>query len=86
MSYFENIIKGDYTPASTEYAVEVNEREDEGDVLGSFVRQLDVFQTYEEAEHYAETCDEELLENQYLNIIFIDYDENGDEICFGSVV
>lgn len=66
--------------AYTEYAVEVNN--DKG-----FVRQIDVFSSYEEAEVFAENYDEEQLnDDECLNIIFIDYDENGDEIDFGSVV
>ena len=66
--------------AYTEYAVEVNN--DKG-----FVRQIDVFSSHEEAEVFAENYDEEQLNyDEYLNIIFIDYDENGDEIDFGSVV
>lgn len=66
--------------AYTEYAVEVNNEK-------GFVRQLEVFGTYEEAEAFANQFDEtELSETEYLNIIFIDYDEDGDEIGFGSVV
>lgn len=64
----------------TEYAVEVNNSKD------IFVRQIDVFQTYEEALEFANNYDEELLDGEYLNIIYIDYDENEDEVGFGSVV
>lgn len=64
--------------AYTEYAVEVNN--DEG-----FVRRLNEFSSYEEAEDFAEHCNEPLKDGEYLNIIFIDYDEHGDEIGFGSV-
>ena len=63
----------------TEYAVEINN--DKG-----FVRQIDVFETYEEAERFTNNYDGLLLGDDYLNIIFIDYDEDGDEIGFGSVV
>ena len=62
----------------TEYAVEVNN--DKG-----FVRQIEVFSTYEQAEDFANKYKEPLKEEEYLNIIFIDYDENGDEIQFGTV-
>lgn len=63
---------------STEYAVEVNN--DKG-----FVRQIDVFNTYEEAEEFADNYKEPLNDGEYLNIIFIDYDENDNEIDFGTV-
>ncbi len=62
----------------TEYAVEVNNEK-------GFVRQIDVFNTYEEAEEFAHNYNEPLLEDEYLNIIFIDYDEYGNEIDFGTV-
>jgi hypothetical protein len=62
----------------TEYAVEINN--DKG-----FVKQIDVFASYEEAEEFVDNYKEPLNENEYLNIIFIDYDENGDEINFGTV-
>ena len=64
--------------AYTEYAVEVNNTK-------GFVRQLDVFKTYEEAEEFANNYDTPLAWDEYLNIIFIDYDENDDEIGFGTV-
>ena len=63
----------------TEYAVEINN--DRG-----FVRQIDVFDTYEKAEEFVNNYDEPLVNGEYLNIIYIDYDEDGDEIAFGSVV
>ena len=63
----------------TEYAVEINN--DRG-----FVRQIDVFDTYEKACEFTDKYDGELTLGEYLNIIFIDYDEYGDEIGFGSVV
>lgn len=66
--------------ASTEYAVEVNN--DKG-----FIRQIDVFENYDEAEEFIETNKNriQLADDEYLNIIFIDYDKNGDEINFGTV-
>ena len=65
--------------AYTEYAVEVNDE-------NGFVRQIDVFKTYEEAEEFVNTCDKDILyDGEYLNIIFIDYDEYGNEITFGTV-
>lgn len=64
----------------TEYAVEVNNAND------IFLRQLDVFDTYEEAEKFIEKCNEPLLNGEYFNIIYIDYDEYGNEVGYGSVV
>ena len=63
----------------TDYIVEVNN--DRG-----FVRQLEAFETLEAADNYAENSNIELKEGEYLNIIFVDYNYNGDEIDFGSVV
>lgn len=67
--------------ASTEYAVEIKDKSDR------FVKQVEVFPTYEEAVRCWENKENEIVlaDGEYLNIIFIDYDENGDEICFGSV-
>ena len=62
----------------TEYAVEMNN--DKG-----FVKQIDVFDTYEKAKEFAKNYKEPLQDDEYLNIIFIDYDENDDEIGFGTV-
>ena len=62
----------------TEYAVEINNEE-------GFVRQLDVFRSYEEVCDFADNCNEPLKDDEYLNIIFIDYNENGDEVAFGTV-
>lgn len=59
-----------------EYAVEVNDE-------NGFVRQLDVFNTYKEAEDFIKDCDETLLEGEYFNIIYIAYDEDGEEIDAG---
>ena len=64
--------------AYTEYAVEVNNTQ-------GFVKQIDVFKTYEEAEEFVNNYDGTLVWDEYLNIIFIDYNENGDEIAFGTV-
>lgn len=66
------------TISYTEYAVEINN--DKG-----FVRQIDVFSTYKEAEEFADNYKEPLNNGEYLNIIFIDYDKNDDEIDFGTV-
>jgi hypothetical protein len=65
-------------PNHTEYAVEVNNKR-------GFVRQIDVFDTYEEACEFADNCNEPLEDDEYISIIFIDYNENGDEIAFGTV-
>ena len=62
----------------TEYAVEINN--DNG-----FVRQLEVFNSYEKAEEFANNCEEPLRDDEYFNIIFIDYNEDGDEVGFGTV-
>lgn len=64
--------------SSREFAVELNNR-------NGFVQQLDVFTTYEEAKAFAETCDIGLVNEEYINIIFIDYDDKGNEIGFGSM-
>jgi hypothetical protein len=64
--------------AYTEYAVEINN--DEG-----FVRQIDVFTSYKKAETFANNYKEPLRDEEYINIIFIDYDENDNEIGFGTV-
>ena len=65
--------------ARTEYAVEVNNKK-------GFVRQIEIFQTYEEAENFVKITDEELNEDEYFNIIFIDYDKDENEIDFGTVL
>lgn len=62
----------------TEYAVEVNNTH-------GFVRQIDVFDSYEKACEFADNYNGALSEDEYLNIIFIDYNENDDEIGFGTV-
>lgn len=63
---------------STEYAVEVNNEY-------GFVRRINEWPTYEAAERFLETYDGELNSDEWLNIIFIDYNENGDEVQFGTV-
>lgn len=63
----------------TEYAVEINDE-------NGFSRQIDVFNSYEEALKCQNSYNEPLDSDEYLNIIYIDYDENEDEIGFGSVV
>lgn len=62
----------------TEFAVEVNNKR-------GFVRQIDVFATYEAACEFVDNYKEELGTDEYLNIIFIDYDESGNETEFGTV-
>lgn len=64
--------------AYTEYAVEINNEK-------GFARQLDIFQSYEKACEFADNYNEPLADDEYLNIIFIDYNENDDEIEFGTV-
>lgn len=64
--------------AYTEYAVEINN--DKG-----FVRQIDVFSTYEEAEYFAENYKEPSNEGEYLSIICINYDCYGNEIDVETV-
>lgn len=68
----------DRTVASTEYAVEVNNEK-------GFVRQIETFPTYEEAEAFTKNNDVKLGESEYLNIIYIDYNADGDEVGFGTV-
>ena len=68
-----------YTEHTTEYAVEVNNEK-------GFVRQIDVFQNIEQAQECARSGDIKLEDGEYTNIIWIEYDENGDEIGFGSMV
>ena len=73
-------ITSECTKCSTEYAVEINDKNHK------FLRQIEVFKSYEEVVNFVDTTEIELNEGEYFNIIFIDYDENGDEIGFGSVV
>lgn len=64
--------------AYTEYAVEVNDEK-------GFEYQVDIFPTIEAAINYAKSSDIKLKDGQYINIIWIDYDKNGNEIAFGSM-
>lgn len=82
-AWFEGAVKGICKPATmcgkvciTQYAVELNNEK-------GFVEQLNVFETYEEAEEFQKNYEKPLSDGEYLNIIYIDYDENGDEIGFG---
>lgn len=63
----------------TEYAVEVYDKNDH------FVRQIIVFDLYTKAEEFMNICDEELLEGEYLGILAIFYDKNGNEIGTGRL-
>lgn len=62
----------------TEHAVDI--RNDKG-----FVRQIDVFDSYEEAEFFAENYAEPLNEGEYLSIICITCDCHGNEISVETV-
>ena len=64
--------------AYTEYAVEVNNE-------NGFLRQIDVFQSYEEAVKFSEIGNVKLSDDEYINIIAIEYDENDNEIGFYTV-
>ena len=69
--------------ASTEYAVEIYR-----DVNGvkKLVSQIDCFPTYEKAEECLKSYEKDKLgPEEYLGIIFIDYDENEEEVDFGTV-
>lgn len=61
-----------------EFAVEINNE-------NGFVKQIDVFRTLEEADKFAKEYKEPLEEDEYLNIICIEYNKNEDEIGFYSV-
>lgn len=63
---------------SEEFAVEINN--DNG-----FVRQIEVFNTLEKANKFVKEYNEPLEEDEYLNIICIEYNKNDDEIGFYSV-
>ena len=63
----------------TEYAVEVHDEK-------GFNRPLDVFDSYEKAEAFCDSYDKsELADDEWLSIVFIDYNKDGDEICCGTV-
>ena len=59
-----------------EYAVEVRNKYHD-----SFIEQIDVFNTYEEAEKYIKNADIDIdKESEYFEITEIEYDEDGNEI------
>ena len=64
--------------ARTEYSVEIR---DSGN--GKFIRQIDVFDTYEKAN--SGNKDIILNGNEYLDIFFIKYDADGDETDYGRM-
>ncbi|MEG1205067.1 MAG: hypothetical protein RSD74_01395 [Angelakisella sp.] len=64
---------------STEYVVEINDEN-----TCNFIRQVDVFDTYEKAVAYTENHSD-CGDGEYYNIIFIDYNKDGDEVGFGTV-
>lgn len=59
--------------SDTEYAVEIHNN-------NGFVRQIDVFNDYEEALNYCKNYNNPLLDKEYLIVVVVDYDENGNEI------
>lgn len=69
----EQISLDDRNPRKTEYAVEVY------GASGAFDRQLDVFNSFEEAEKFKNDCDEPLADGEYIGVLAIHYDEHGDE-------
>lgn len=63
----------------TEYAVEVHDEK-------GFNRPLDVFGSYEKAQVFCDSYDKsELADDEWLSIVFIDYNKDGNEICCGTV-
>lgn len=66
--------------SETEYAVDIVDKN------GKFLEQVDVFGSYEEANEFLNDNDVELKRGEQLNLIFIDYSDNGDEIQVGSIV
>ena len=60
-------------PRKTEYAVEVY------GASGAFDRQLDAFNSFEEAEKFKNDCDEPLADGEYIGVLAIHYDEHGNE-------
>ena len=67
--------------ANTEYALEVLNKAD-----GEFVRQIDIYQDFETAYENIETYKEEIEENEFLSITYIDYDENENELRHGDAM
>lgn len=63
----------------TEYAVEVHNEQ-------GFNRPLDVFSSYEEAQAFCDGYDNsDLADDEWLSIVFIDYNKDGNEISHGIV-
>lgn len=59
----------------TEYAVEVYNK------YHNFVEQIDVFETYEEAQRYIEETDIDIdKDSEYFGILEIEYDDDENEI------
>lgn len=60
----------------TEYAVEVYNKYHD-----NFVEQIDVFETYEEAQRYIKETDIDIdKDSEYFEITEIEYDDDDDEI------
>lgn len=60
----------------TKYAVEVYNKYHD-----NFVEQIDVFETYEEAQRYIKETDIDIdKDSEYFEITEIEYDDDGDEI------
>ena len=60
----------------TEYAVEVYNK-----YYDNFVEQIDVFETYEEAQRYIEETDIDIdKDSEYFGILEIEYDDDENEI------
>ena len=65
--------------SDTEYAVEIHNN-------NGFVRQIDVFNNYEEALNCCRNYSYLLLDDEYLTITVINYDKNGNETGIEGVV
>ena len=64
-----------------EYAVEVYNKYHD-----NFVEQIDVFETYEEAQRYIKETDIDIdKDSEYFGILEIEYDNDGDEIGVSRV-
>jgi len=68
---------------STEYAVHIMRNTDNGP---KFVTQIDVFSTLHEAEQFVKLYDYPLNDNEFLEIVYINYDELGNEIESGTLM
>lgn len=65
----------------TEYAVEVYNK-----YYDNFVEQIDVFETYEEAQRYIEETDIDIdKDSEYFGILEIEYDDDENEIGVSRV-